>query len=50
LAQQGNVAQDVHGGWQINAVKTIRKAVVVAMPGSVKLIGDPVLANPTNAR
>ena len=38
------------GGWQINTVTFFRSGVPVAMPGSVDLIGDPVLENPTTAR
>jgi hypothetical protein len=38
------------GDWQINTVTFFRSGVPVGMPGSVDLIGDPVLDNPTTAR
>jgi hypothetical protein len=38
------------GGWQLNTITAFRSGLPVAMPGGVKLIGDPVLANPTRAR
>jgi hypothetical protein len=38
------------GGWQINTITAFRSGLPVGMPGGVKLIGDPVLANPTRAR
>jgi len=56
LTSHGKVVQYVLGGWQVNAVTTIRQGVVANMVGTtaagvgVKLIGDPVLANPTKAR
>jgi hypothetical protein len=50
LESRGKIVQHVLGGWQVNAVTTIRSGVVAAMPGGVKLIGDPVLADPTTAR
>lgn len=38
------------GGWQINTVTFFRSGVPIGMPGSVDLIGDPVIKNPTTAR
>jgi hypothetical protein len=38
------------GGWQINTVTFFRSGVPISMPGSVDLIGDPVLKTPTTAR
>ena len=38
------------GGWQVNSSTYLRSGLTVAMPGSVDLVGDPVLANPTTAR
>jgi hypothetical protein len=40
----------VVGGWQINTVTFFRSGVPISMPGSVDLIGDPVIGNPTTAR
>ena len=37
------------GGWQINATTYFRSGLTVAMPGSVDLIGDPVLGDSTTA-
>ena len=40
----------VLGGWQVNASTFWRSGLTVGMPDNVDLIGDPVLANPTNQR
>jgi Carboxypeptidase regulatory-like domain/TonB-dependent Receptor Plug Domain/TonB dependent receptor len=52
LEGHGPVLKYLVGGWQVNASTIIRQGTVVGMPtpASVKLIGDPVLANPTRAR
>jgi hypothetical protein len=47
---RGAAMRHLVGGWQINASTYFRSGLTVGMPGSVDLIGDPVLGNPTTAR
>jgi hypothetical protein len=46
----GAFGRHVLGGWQINASTFFRSGLTVGMPGSVDLVGDPVLGHPTTAR
>jgi hypothetical protein len=57
LESKPALVKHVLGGWQINTVTTLRAGVVANMVGGggttgvgIKLIGDPVLENPTKAR
>ena len=50
LASRHALIHYLLGGWQINTVTTIRSGVVAAMPTGVRVIGDPVVADPTKAR
>ena len=50
LADKNAFVKYALGGWQINTVTAIRSGIPVNMPGGVKVIGDPVIANPTRAR
>lgn len=47
---RGWVMRHIVGGWQVNAVTFLRSGSTVGMPGSVDLIGDPRVSNPTTAR
>jgi hypothetical protein len=47
---RGATMRHLLGGWQVNASTFLRSGLTANMPGSVDLIGDPVLANPTTAR
>ena len=47
---RGALMRYVLGGWQVNASTFWRSGLTVGMPDNVDLIGDPVLANPTNQR
>ena len=47
---RGAMLKHVLGGWQVNASTFLRSGRTVDMPNSVDVVGNPVLANPTNAR
>jgi hypothetical protein len=47
---RGALLKHALGGWQINVSTFLRSGLTANMPDNVDLIGDPVLANPTQAR
>ena len=47
---RGGLIRGVLGSWQVSSSTAIATGRTVGMPGSVDLIGNPVLDNPTKAR
>ena len=50
LESRNGFMRYVLGGWQVNASTFFRSGLTLGMPENVDVIGDPVLANPTNQR
>jgi hypothetical protein len=52
LESRGAIVRNLLGGWQVNASTFFRSGLTLGLgnPDNFDIIGDPVLANPSNAR